>query len=178
MLNETSIDTSEFEKLISKFDASFVEDKIKTLKTLTDSLAAIGHKRIIYDRLDNEPYLERYYLLNCRPYCRLVLHKFLKSDIDGLHDHPWGFENYVITGGYWEHTREGKFWRGPGYQGKYPANYFHRIELDPQTTDEVWTAVLMGPKEKDWGFLNESNDWVQWEEFLNLKKRGADNVQV
>ena len=47
---------------------------------------------IINDRIDKEPYLERYYLfLRNRenfPF-NIFLHKFLKSDSDDLHDHPW-----------------------------------------------------------------------------------------
>ena len=65
-----------------------------------------GRKRIVYDRIDNEPYLERYYLfLKDRgehfPF-NIFLHKFLKSDIDDLHDHPWPYATLILRGGYWE----------------------------------------------------------------------------
>ena len=62
-----------------------------------------GRRRVIYDRLDNEPYLERYYLfLKNRenfPF-NVFLHKFLKSDPDDLHDHPWAFRTLILAGCY------------------------------------------------------------------------------
>lgn len=69
-------------------------------------LEARGRKRIVYDRVDNEPYLERYYLfLKDRgehfPF-NVFLHRFLKSDSDDLHDHPWPFATLILKGGYWE----------------------------------------------------------------------------
>ena len=57
-------------------------------------LNLLGRKRIVYDRIDNEPYLERYYLFlkdRDRFPFNIFLHKFLKSDIDDLHDHPWPY---------------------------------------------------------------------------------------
>ena len=48
--------------------------------------------RIIYARGDDEPYLERYYIFlknrTSFPF-NIFIHKFLKSDPDDLHDHPW-----------------------------------------------------------------------------------------
>ena len=58
-----------------------------------------GRKRIILDRETNEPYLERYYLfLKDRgnfPF-NIFIHKFLKSDPDDMHDHPWGFTTFIL----------------------------------------------------------------------------------
>ncbi len=54
----------------------------------------LGRYRVIMDRVDNELYLERYYVfLKDRerfPF-NIFVHKFLKSDPDDLHDHPWPF---------------------------------------------------------------------------------------
>ena len=54
-------------------------------------LERLGRKRIIFDRVHNEPYLERYYLLlkerQSFPF-NIFLHKFLKGDPDDVHDHP------------------------------------------------------------------------------------------
>ena len=64
---------------------------------------------LIIDRLDKKPYLERYYLfLRDRknfPF-NIFLHKFLKSDSEDLHDHPWNFISIILWGGYWEYTYE------------------------------------------------------------------------
>ena len=64
-----------------------------------------GRKRIIMDRVDNEPYLERYYVfLKDRTWFpfNVFLHKFLKSDPDDVHDHPWPYATLILKGGYWD----------------------------------------------------------------------------
>lgn len=139
-------------------------------REVVQELEEQGLYRIILDRESTEPYLARYYYMNFRPFARIVIHNFLRSDIDGLHDHPWPFQNYILAGGYWEVTETGRFWRAPGDSGTHDANYFHRVELDLEKAGgETWTMFLMGAKEKDWGFLDNNNKWVQWEEHLNNK---------
>ena len=143
-----------------------------------------GRKRIVYDRIDNEPYLERYYLfLKDRgehfPF-NIFLHKFLKSDIDDLHDHPWPYATLILKGGYWEWRpqfgADGKKigelarWCGPGSFRVASANSYHRIELDPNVT--CWTLFMPGPKQRDWGFLVK-NKWGQWEQYLANRKAQA-----
>lgn len=142
-----------------------------------------GRKRIVYDRIDDQPYLERYYLfLKDRdnfPF-NIFLHKFLKSDIDDLHDHPWPYFTLILRGGYWEwvpqFNSEGKKvgeiakWRAPGHFRFCSAETYHRIELDPGIT--AWTLFIPGPKKRDWGFLVK-NRWVQWEQYLKNRKSSA-----
>ncbi len=78
----------------------------------------LGRRRVITDRNNNEPYLIRYYLfLKERknfPF-NLTLHKVLKSDEATLHDHPWSYATFIVSGGYYENTPERRFWRGPGH---------------------------------------------------------------
>jgi hypothetical protein len=65
-------------------------------------LDKIGRKRIVMDRVSDQPYLERYYLfLKDRkkfPF-NVFLHKFLKSDPDDVHDHPWPYATLILKGG-------------------------------------------------------------------------------
>jgi hypothetical protein len=143
-------------------------------------LDRLGRKRIVMDRVENEPYLERYYLfLREReqfPF-NVFLHKFLKSDPDDVHDHPWPYATLILKGGYWEwiphfdtvgrKTGEYQVWRGPGHFRISKANSFHRIELDPDIT--AWTLFMPGPKQRDWGFLVK-NQWIQWEQYLKQRK--------
>ena len=143
-------------------------------------LDRLGRKRIVMDRVENEPYLERYYLfLKDRerfPF-NVFLHKFLKSDPDDVHDHPWPYATLILKGGYWEwiphfdtvgrKTGEYQVWRGPGHFRVSKANSFHRIELDPDIT--AWTLFMPGPKQRDWGFLVK-NQWIQWEQYLKQRK--------
>ena len=147
-------------------------------------LEARGRKRIVYDRVDNEPYLERYYLFikdrgEHFPF-NVFLHKFLKSDNDDLHDHPWPFATLILKGGYYEWTpqfgADGKKigeiarWCGPGSFRMARATSYHRIELDPDVT--CWTLFMPGVKQRDWGFLVK-NKWVQWEQYLANRKAKA-----
>ena len=144
-------------------------------------LEARGRKRIVYDRIDNEPYLERYYLfLKDRgehfPF-NVFLHRFLKSDIDDLHDHPWPYATLILKGGYWEwrpqfnskgeKVGEIARWCGAGSFRWAKANSYHRIELDPAV--ECWTLFMPGAKQRDWGFMVR-NQWVQWEQYLKNRK--------
>lgn len=144
-------------------------------------LDAHGRKRIVMDRASDEPYLERYYLFlkerESFPF-NVFLHKFLKSDPDDVHDHPWPYATLILKGGYWEwiphfdtvgrKTGEYQVWRSPGHFRVSKANSFHRIELDPDIT--AWTLFMPGAKQRDWGFLVR-NKWVQWEEYLKQRKQ-------
>jgi hypothetical protein len=143
-------------------------------------LDRLGRKRIVMDRVENEPYLERYYLFlreRERFPFNIFLHKFLKSDPDDVHDHPWPYATLILKGGYWEwiphfdtvgrKTGEYQVWRGLGHFRVSSANSYHRIELDPDIT--AWTLFMPGPKQRDWGFLVK-NKWIQWEQYLKQRK--------
>ncbi len=131
----------------------------------------LGRQRIIMDRQDNEPYLERYYVFlkdrQTFPF-NIFVHKFLKSDPDDLHDHPWDFMTLILCGGYWEHTENGKFWRGPGSFRYSPKETFHRVELD-KNVPECWTLFMPWKGVKDWGFKTQ-NGWVQHQQYFDNKK--------
>ena len=143
-------------------------------------LDARGRKRVVMDRTSDEPYLERYYLFlkerDSFPF-NVFLHKFLKSDPDDVHDHPWPYATLILKGGYYEwipqfnnkgqKISELQVWRGPGHFRICGANSFHRIELVPGIT--AWTLFMPGAKQRDWGFLVK-NKWVQWEEYLKQRK--------
>ena len=66
-----------------------------------------GRHRVIMDRVNGEPYLERYYVFlkdrNRFPF-NIFVHKFLKSDPDDVHDHPWPYFTIILKGGYYEWT--------------------------------------------------------------------------
>ena len=150
------------------------------MKWLLDFLERRGRKRIIMDRENREPYLERYYLLfNTRRHFpfNLFLHHFCKSDPDDVHDHPWPYATLILRGGYWEwrpqFNAEGQKvgevarWCGPGSFRFAGAETFHRIELDPDV--ECWTLFMPGAKQRDWGFLVK-NQWVQWQDYLTQRR--------
>ena len=132
----------------------------------------LGRYRLIKDRLDNEPYLERYYLFlkdrNNFPF-NIFLHKFLKSDPDDLHDHPWSYTTFILWGGYWEYTETGKYWRGPLSFRHASANTLHRVELDENVTN-CWTLFIPGKKVREWGFKTDIG-WIDNNEYLSSRKK-------
>jgi hypothetical protein len=153
------------------------------MKFFLNFLEKIGRKRIVMDRVNDEPYLERYYLfLKDRkkfPF-NVFLHKFLKSDPDDVHDHPWPYATLILKGGYYEwvpmfdsnNKKIGEIckWRGPGHFRISSASSFHRIEIDPNII--AWTLFMPGPHKREWGFLTKGK-WVQHEEYLeNRAKNG------
>jgi hypothetical protein len=141
----------------------------------------LGRHRIIMDRQDNEPYLERYYIfLKDRQHFpfNVFIHKFLKSDPDDVHDHPWPYATLILKGGYWEwipqFDKDGKKfgeiaqWRGPGHFRVSKATSYHRIELDPNIT--AWTLFMPGSQKREWGFL-VNNKWIQNDEYLTQRAK-------
>jgi hypothetical protein len=139
-------------------------------------LEKFGRKRIIYDRICNEPYLERYYLFlkdrNLFPF-NIFLHKFLKGDPEDVHDHPWPYATLILKGGYYEWIpqfnsdgtkfNEVRMWRGPGHFRYCRSTSYHRIELKEGVT--AWTLFMPGPQKRDWGFLVKDN-WIHHEKYL------------
>ncbi len=139
-------------------------------------LDLLDRKRIIYDRVNDKPYLERYYLfLKDRKHFpfNIFLHKFLKGDPDDVHDHPWSYCTFILAGGYYEWVPEfdasgtkigeTRHWRGPGHFRYCRARSFHRIELKDGVT--AWTLFLPGPHKREWGFL-VNNKWIPNEQYL------------
>jgi len=156
------------------------------MKVLLDWLERLGRKRIIMDRVHNEPLLTRYYLFLTErkrfPF-NVFLHKFHKGDPDDVHDHPWSYFTLILKGGYYEwipqfnpdgtKSCEVRKWRGPGHFRICSPNSYHRIELKEGVTP--WTLFMPGPQKREWGFL--VNDvWIQNEYYLKTRK--AQNEQA
>ena len=145
------------------------------MKWFLNWLEQHGRKRIVNDSVTNEPYLERYYVFlkdRKRFPFNVFLHKFLKSDPDDVHDHPWPYLSIILKGGYYEWIpqfgADGKKigeiakWHGAGSVRWNKATSYHRIELDPEV--ECWTLFMPGPQRREWGFLSKGQ-WVQWNKY-------------
>ncbi|MBW4469204.1 MAG: hypothetical protein KME45_02965 [Stenomitos rutilans HA7619-LM2] len=159
---------------------------LKLLHRLADFLARHDRLRVILDDQSGSVYLERYFLLfqgrkdgqnssNIQePPFNLLLHHICRSDHDrALHDHPWHWASLLLTGGYWEYTPEGKFWRGAGSFRMRSAEALHRLELDPERAGgETWTLFFTGKRRRDWGFV-QNGVWTQWQEYLDRASRSS-----
>jgi hypothetical protein len=153
-------------------------------------LDSLGRKRVILDRAGNEPYLERYYVFlkdRKRFPFNIFVHKFLKSDPDDVHDHPWFYATLILKGGYYEYVPifndegiifgEKKYWRGPGHFRICCPSSYHRIELDPNIT--AWTLFMPGPQVREWGFLvgkYRKQQWVHNEQYLKERNEQVKNI--
>ena len=146
-----------------------------------NTLDRMGRKRVVMDRQSNEPYLERYYVFlkerKTFPF-NIFIHKFIKSDPDDVHDHPWPYATLILKGGYYEWVpifnsfgdvklSEKRIWRGPGHFRICKPESYHRIELKEGVTP--WTLFMPGPQRREWGFLVD-NKWIHNEEYLKIKK--------
>lgn len=118
------------------------------------------------------------------PWGTLRLHNILRSDDDRhLHDHPFDFTSFLLSGGYTEETPRGEHptggfaWR-PGFDRKDPrerrwwprfsivrkrAEQCHRLILDRP----LWTFVISGLKRRAWGFHTEQG-WIVHTRYLDL----------
>ena len=122
-----------------------------------------NRKRLLLDRGPSwpdyhkaKPFMIRYYLLfRNRPRWfpfNIFLHKILKSDLGDLHDHYWSYMTLVLKGGYWETTKNARFWRGPGYIGVRKASDTHSLTI-PEGK-HAWTLIFVGPNKGSKQFAN------------------------
>lgn len=145
-----------------------MQDRI--LKAVTDWCERHGRHKTIYDRDGITPYMERYYLLfKDRPRWvpfNITLHKICRSDLPILHDHPWPYMVIILKGGYIEHTKYERFFRGPGHFRFRPAESYHWLE----TVNDVpsWSLFFMGKHCRDWGFLKDG-EWIEAEEYFDWR---------
>lgn len=99
-----------------------------------------------------QPYVEWYHLATVFGLFRIQLHRFVRSDPDGLHDHPWGWAcSLILAGWYLEERRDRSRVRGAGSFYRLTGDTFHRVVL-PHGAD-VWTLFIHGPYVKHWGFM-------------------------
>lgn len=124
-------------------------------------------------------YMIRWILLRT-PWFSIMLHKFLLSDDDCLHDHPWPFWSFIFWGHYYEWANLAELpptktyvWKGEqtrlGPDGKTQvrrkfsaptllhrrASWKHRVEIDKP----CWTLVVTTRNVRKWGFWTKSG-WV------------------
>lgn len=98
-----------------------------------------------------QPYVEWYHVATVCGLFRVQIHRFLRSDPVGLHDHPWGWAcSLILAGWYIEERRDRIRVRSIGYV--MGGDTFHRVTLPHGC--EVWTLFVHGPYVKHWGFMN------------------------
>jgi len=141
----------------------------------------LTRKRIIYDRSGKLPYIIRRCLVfreksehlekNVDIPFNIYLHKILLSDEPILHDHPWNWGTLILAGGYYEHTSDGTFWRGPGNIRMHKSTDSHWLELKEGTP--CWTLFWHGKRTRTWGFITD-HGWKDYRNFLMERNEHAD----
>lgn len=74
----------------------------KTITKLADYAESKGNRHVIIGGPDDTtPYLVRYILFKSK-LGSIYIHRFMRSDADAPHDHPWNFFTYIVSGEYTE----------------------------------------------------------------------------
>lgn len=154
-------------------------------RLMTFILEKTCSKHIISARNSSAPYMIRYILLKTK-YLSIYFHRFMRSDDDTPHTHPWSFISLAILGGYVEHLynsesnkgllQETLIIRKPlslAYRG---IKTVHKVEVDKvrsleEINDAPLTVVMMFKRKQVWGFikLTESGfTYVNWKDYLGI----------
>lgn len=130
-------------------------------------------------------YLRRLYVLRT-PWFGVMLHWIKREDWDrdALHNHPWEFRRFIVSGGYTEELaypqgeldeaadkyvytelkpstlKTHRMWSF----SKFPSGAYHRItSVKPHTV----SLVINGPKCNSWGFFVPGQGHVGWRDYVN-----------
>ncbi len=115
----------------------------------------------------------------------VFLHNIRLSDARVPHDHPGSFTTFIALGSYVERywsvytTCHNSRWQHlpahlhgmqervakPGSVLKNPINHVHYVEI----VKPVWSVVLGWQASRVWGFWKDSETWVDWRTYLDLK---------
>jgi hypothetical protein len=105
------------------------------------------HKEIGWTEIGEE--FTRFTLLKTR-WFTIYLHKLDAPQWHPeCHDHPWHFWTLILWGGYWESSKQGLHWRGPGRILYRTAKFQHNVV----TKGVGWSIILTSHKKRDWGFM-------------------------
>lgn len=142
-------------------------------------------------------YLIRYPLFESK-FLTVYIHRFLRSDQDDHHDHPFNFWSYVATGGYEEQLLDPAFApheapvllncfhtisqrREVGSLAYRPSTAIHRVIVDQELKyadkDKApLTVIFLGRRHREWGFwklfpysrIANTRGFVPWHEYLGV----------
>lgn len=132
---------------------------------------------------EEEVYLIRYFIFKSR-FFNIYIHRFLRSDADDLHDHPWHFWTYMLQGAYTEMSPQGLTRRTTKKNKfKYMApTHLHSVKVDKvilweERSRAPLTLCITGPIQREWGFVRivdlpglDAYRWMPWFEYLNKDK--------
>ena len=121
------------------------------------------------DKLVDKNYMERWFLIPRNPICNIYAHKFIGSDADTPHDHPWYSVGWVLSGQYLEHTPDGIYPKKAGSITLRSPKHMHWIEIE----NPVYTLFITGPRLWEWGFQCGER-WVHHNAYI--QRRGENRL--
>ena len=156
------------------------------IQTWDRGMDMLGRKRVVMDSTGAHVHFIRYYLLfrdgGASTDFNVFVHRIVRTDEGDMHDHPWGYSTFILSGGYWETTGTAKRdaateaasvggverkWRGPGFMQRVGESHVHRLGLgknsDTGADVPCWTLFVPFRRTQEWGFYTERDDGVVWE---------------
>lgn len=139
-------------------------------------------------------YLVRYIVFKST-WFSIYIHRFMRSDSDDPHDHPWNFFTYIVEGGYTEryynmerpqHSLKKNtfksYWteefnrREAGSLAYRKSQDIHKVELDrdydiSEIEKAPLTICLIGKRHRQWGFWtlkDRGAKYMHWREYLGI----------
>lgn len=138
---------------------------------VSDGLAKLLPHRDI--RTDGDLYLRRFFVTPRDWPMRVFLHRIYRSDRDRhLHNHPWPFSTFLLTGSYVEELADGKRLRQIWDVRCNDPDHTHRVTLE----QPLWTVLLVGPTAQKWGFVVDGK-WVYWREYLGETQTASESEE-
>lgn len=139
---------------------------------------------------NQDVFLVRYIVFKSKTFS-IYIHRFLHSDADDPHDHPWDFYTYVVENGYQEYfydlsktiIKDNEFksyWsfdinlRKEGSLAFRKATGVHRVVLPRTYTlskieQAPLTICLMLKRQRNWGYWKNGCYFIDWREYLDIK---------
>lgn len=101
-----------------------------------------------------------------KKFISVKFHKFIKSDIDCMHDHPWSFISIMVWGSYLEETDNGLSFKGAPCIMFRKATHKHRVLFHKP----CYTVVITFKRVREWGFWTKEG-WVKWWRYMPDKSK-------
>ena len=144
------------------------------------TLSAYCRCRIINGEHD-EPYLERYHLIQLPLGYQMYLHRFIASDPGNeLHNHPWKHALSIVLNGSYrekrlansaEHQEIRERQVKAGSVNSINGQIFHRIDIDEKM--ECWSLFIHSKSRKNWGFLDYKNGQPNYHNHDSVLKKAS-----
>lgn len=137
--------------------------KLRTVKKYRNNWAFMETRQIADARDGLGPMLTRHRLIRV-PWFGVFIHEIHRPDFDrDLHDHPWPFATFILSGGYREviadvrdavtstalglpHKRQAWAWASFHRMPQHKAHYIDRVH------GRLVTLLFVGRRSQDWGF--------------------------